>query len=107
MTEQRKAFEAWAIEKKYAYRNHHGFWAYPAFSTGMMWEAWQAAIERAGQQVPDTHVLVPRELPMDGMRYVIIGFAEDAAAGKCVIYDDFWRDLLAAAPSGAEKGERT
>lgn len=42
MTDREK-FEAWAIEKGYAFRVYDDFVARPAHNTGLMWSAWQAA----------------------------------------------------------------
>lgn len=43
----REEFEAWAIEKSYAFRVYDDFVARPAYNTGLMWSAWQAALATA------------------------------------------------------------
>jgi len=56
---------------------------------------------RASQQVPAGFAIVPLELPYE-MRAVIIKFSEGVAAGQCILFADFYDELIAATPTGVK-----
>jgi hypothetical protein len=64
---ERKAFEAWALEKNYAYRNKHGLWFYEWSEP--LWAGWQggrAFIEpNSGAAVQDASGARKQDQPND------------------------------------------
>lgn len=57
--EQRAAFDAWAIEKRYAYRDSSGLWFYPQWGSVAMRAGWDggraSALEEAAQTAEAMH----------------------------------------------------
>jgi hypothetical protein len=48
----RAEFEAWALEKKMAYRDKHGIWFYPEWMGGYgVWIGYRAASAARGEEV--------------------------------------------------------
>ena len=43
-------------------------------------------------------VSVPRKLPYDEMRQVIVDYFDELKDGRRVLIEDFWNELLSAAP---------
>lgn len=53
----------------------------------------------------DTHQLVPKKLPEkynDPMRAKLIDLCYLVSAGKVMLYDDFWLELISSAPNPPE-----
>ena len=47
-------------------------------------------------------VSVPRKLPYDEMRQVIVDYFDELKDGRRVLIEEFWNELLSAAPTDTE-----
>ena len=74
---------------------------------------WDNAIEYAEEQAAKRNtnaptvqregwVSVPRKLPYDEMRQVIVDYFDELKDGRRVLIEEFWNELLSAAPTDTE-----
>jgi hypothetical protein len=93
----REAFEEW-------WRDSGGGPVSMKVNARHTWQnAWQAALQ--SQSNTDEWVRVPTKLP-DGwnpLRQVIVSYFEKASNGEVFLFDDFWNELVSAAPKAPQQ----